>query len=73
MRERRSDLNIPETLDRAVMKTLRKSIAERPADAAELERMLLEIPIVLLAKSYPPGTPKTTAPSSSRWTQRVRS
>jgi hypothetical protein len=55
------------------MTTLRKSIDERPRDAAELEQMLVKIPVEILKHSYPPGTSKTGAPSSSRWTRRMRS
>jgi serine/threonine-protein kinase len=73
LRERRADLDIPEELDKTVMKTLRKAIVDRPASAAELETMLLAIPAEHLPKSYPPGTARTASPASGRWTQRARS
>jgi eukaryotic-like serine/threonine-protein kinase len=72
MRERRPDLQIPESLDAAVMKTLRKSIDERPNSAAELEELLIAVPMDGLPLSYPPGTPRTAGAASSRWTHRFR-
>jgi hypothetical protein len=59
MRERRPDLQIPELLDGAVMKTLEKRLDDRPASARELERMLSAIPLEGLPLEYPPGTPRT--------------
>jgi serine/threonine-protein kinase len=41
MRDRRPDLHIPRELDHAVLACLRKTPAERPAAAAELEKRLL--------------------------------
>jgi eukaryotic-like serine/threonine-protein kinase len=55
MRRRRPDLPIPETLDQAVMKCLKKRINERPKGAAQLEQMLSMVPMEGLAMSYPPG------------------
>jgi serine/threonine-protein kinase len=55
MRERRPDLSIPEALDQAVMKCLKKRLNERPKSAAQLEQMLSAVPTEGLAKSYPPG------------------
>lgn len=72
IRERRPDLAIPELLDIAVMRTLRKAIDDRPSNAAELEEMLLAIPLEGLPLSYPPGTSKTPPSLSSRWTHRFR-
>jgi eukaryotic-like serine/threonine-protein kinase len=54
MRTRRPDLPIPPELDAAVMRCLRKRMADRPASAAELERMLEKIPTDGLPTSYPP-------------------
>jgi eukaryotic-like serine/threonine-protein kinase len=59
LRQRRPDLDIPEALDQAIMKTLHKNIDDRPASALELERLLAAIPIDALIRSYPPGTAKT--------------
>jgi serine/threonine protein kinase len=55
MRVRRPDLPIPEALDIAVMRCLRKRIQERPQNASELEHMLENIPLDGLPVSYPPG------------------
>ncbi len=54
MRTRRPDLPIPTELDAAVMRCLRKRMADRPASAAELERLLEKIPPDGLPTSYPP-------------------
>jgi serine/threonine-protein kinase len=54
MRERRTDLPIPDELDEAVMRTLRKRVDDRPRDAQELEQMLADIPREKLVASYPP-------------------
>jgi serine/threonine-protein kinase len=62
MRERRPDLQIPEALDAAVMKCLRKRLSERPKSAAELELLLSAIPLHDLPKAYPRGTARR-APS----------
>jgi serine/threonine-protein kinase len=56
MRQRRADLPIPEALDLAVMKCLKKRLNERPKSAAELEQLLAAIPLEGLPKTYPPGT-----------------
>jgi serine/threonine-protein kinase len=56
MRQRRPDLPIPEDLDLAVMKCLKKRVNERPRGAAQLEHMLSSVPLEGLAMSYPPGT-----------------
>jgi serine/threonine protein kinase len=55
MRQRRPDLPIPEELDVAVMKCLKKRINERPRSAAQLEQMLAAIPLDGVPLSYPPG------------------
>ena len=65
MRARRPDLPIPEALDAAVMKCLKKRLNERPRSAAELEQTLAAIPLEGLPKSYPPGTSRR-APSSKK-------
>ncbi|MDP9001007.1 MAG: serine/threonine protein kinase [Myxococcota bacterium] len=56
MRHRRPDLPIPEALDLAVLKCLKKRLNERPKSAAELEQLLAAVPLAGLPKSYPPGT-----------------
>jgi serine/threonine-protein kinase len=56
MRKRRPDLPIPEELDDAVMKCLKKRVNERPRGAAQLEHMLSAVPVAGLPSSYPPGT-----------------
>jgi serine/threonine-protein kinase len=56
MRQRRSDLPIPEALDAAVMKCLKKRLNERPKSAAQLEQMLTAIPTEGLQTAYPQGT-----------------
>jgi serine/threonine-protein kinase len=56
MRLRRTDLPIPEALDLAVMKCLKKRLNDRPKSAAELEQLLAAVPVEGLPKSYPPGT-----------------
>ncbi|MDP9034195.1 MAG: serine/threonine protein kinase [Myxococcota bacterium] len=55
MRHRRPDLPIPEALDAAVMKCLKKRLNERPKNAAELEHLLAAVPLEGVPKSYPPG------------------
>ncbi|HET9957590.1 MAG TPA: serine/threonine-protein kinase, partial [Polyangiaceae bacterium] len=45
MRERCPELGIPQELDEAVLKCLKKRAAERPAGARDLERMLAEVPL----------------------------
>ncbi len=56
MRLRRPDLPIPEALDLAVMKCLKKRLNERPRSAAELESLLVAVPLDGLPRSYPAGT-----------------
>jgi eukaryotic-like serine/threonine-protein kinase len=65
MRVRRPDLAIPEALDLAVLKCLKKRLNERPRSAAELEQTLAAIPHVGLPLSYPPGTSRR-APSADK-------
>jgi serine/threonine-protein kinase len=65
MRQRRTDLLLPEALDFAVMKCLKKRLNERPKSAAELEQLLSAVPLDALPKAYPPGTARR-APSSGR-------
>ena len=72
MRERRADLDIPEALDRVVMKTLRKSADDRPSNAAELEQMLLAIPTENLPKSYPPALARTRSSNPVERPRRAR-
>jgi serine/threonine protein kinase len=66
MRVRRPDLPIPEDLDQAVMKCLRKRLGDRPSNAAELEQMLAVIPFEGLPVAYPPAVsrraPRSTEP-----------
>jgi serine/threonine-protein kinase len=56
MRIRRPDLPIPEALDLAVTKCLKKRLNERPRNAAELEQLLTAVPLEGLPRAYPPGT-----------------
>jgi serine/threonine-protein kinase len=56
MRLRRPDLPMPDALDLAVMKCLKKRLNDRPKSAAELEQLLAAVPLEGLLKSYPPGT-----------------
>jgi serine/threonine-protein kinase len=65
MRQRRPDLPIPEELDAAIMKCLKKRLNERPRSAADLEQMLAAIPLEGLPKSYPQGTSRR-APGSKK-------
>jgi serine/threonine-protein kinase len=67
MRQRRPDLDIPEQLDLAVMKCLKKRLNERPKSAAELELLLAAVPLEGLLKAYPPGTSRR-APGSKKAT-----
>jgi len=55
MRQRRPDLPIPEDLDAAVMKCLRKRLNERPKSAAQLEQLLLAVQLQGVPVSYPAG------------------
>ncbi len=66
MRQRRPDLPIPEALDAAVMKCLKKRLNERPKSAADLEQLLAVIPLDGLPKSYPPGTARRAASSRNK-------
>jgi len=61
MRLRRPELPIPEALDLAVMKCLKKRLNERPRSALELEALLLAVPLDGLPKSYPAGTGRRVA------------
>lgn len=67
MRVRRPDLPIPEALDLAVGKCLKKRLNERPRNAAELEQLLMAVPLEGLPRAYPPGTSRrstSTRPSN---------
>ncbi len=67
MRIRRPDLPIPEALDLAVTKCLKKRLNERPRNAAELEQLLTAVPLEGLPRAYPPGTNRrstSTRPSN---------
>jgi serine/threonine-protein kinase len=55
MRQRRPDLPIPEELDAAVMRCLKKRINERPRSASQLEQMLAAVPTEGVPMTYPPG------------------
>lgn len=55
MRERRPDLPIPDALDVAVMKCLKKRLNERPKSAAQLEQLLGAVSVDGLPSSYPAG------------------
>jgi serine/threonine-protein kinase len=66
MRLRRPDLPIPEALDVAVMRCLKKRLNERPRNAAELEQFLTAVPLEGLPRSYPAGTARrSVAPGPS--------
>jgi len=56
MRQRRPDLPLPEALDVAVMKCLKKRLNERPKSAAQLEQWLAAIAVEDLPRSYPAET-----------------
>src|SRR5208282_3659772 len=56
MRQRRPDLPIPEALDVAVMRCLKKRLNERPKSAAQLEQMLAAVPLEGTPAAYPLGT-----------------
>jgi len=66
MRQRRPDLPIPEELDLAVMKCLKKRLNERPKSAAELEAMLAAVPLEGLPRAYPPGTSRRAPGAKQR-------
>jgi serine/threonine-protein kinase len=55
LRVRRPDLPIPEQLDFAVMKCLKKRTNERPRNAAEMEKLLAAVPLDGLVRTYPAG------------------
>jgi serine/threonine-protein kinase len=63
MRARRADLPIPEALDAAVMKCLKKRLNERPKSAADFEQMLAAVPLEGLPRSYPPGVIARASPA----------
>ena len=65
MRMRRPDLPIPEELDAAVMRCLKKRMNERPKSALELEQMLAAIPLEGLPTAYPPGTSRRAPPPAA--------
>ena len=69
MRVRRPDLPIPEELDQAVMKCLRKRLNDRPQSAAALEEMLAAIPFEDLPVAYPPGVSRRAPRDSGRRTE----
>ena len=73
LRDRRPDLEIPEALDRAIMKTLRNRSSSARRARLELEHMLSAIPTQTLLRSYPPGTVKAKSWPSARWTQNCAS
>ncbi len=56
MRQRRPDLPLPEALDVAVMKCLKKRLNERPKSAAQLEQWLSAVVLDDLPTAYPPET-----------------
>jgi hypothetical protein len=58
MRQRRPDLPLPEGLDAAVMRCLKKRLNERPKSAAQLEQLLAAVPLEGLPHAYPPGVGK---------------
>jgi hypothetical protein len=64
MRKRRPDLPIPEDLDLAVMKCLKKRVNERPRSASQLETLLANVSLEGLPMTYPAGTNRR-APSQA--------
>ena len=66
MRLRRPDLPIPEALDLAVMKCLKKRLNERPKSAAELEQLLAAVSRDGLPMSYLPGTSRRAPTALAR-------
>jgi serine/threonine-protein kinase len=64
MRQRRPDLPIPEALDIAVMRCLKKRLNERPKSAAQLEQMLAAVPLEGIPATYPTGTARRAPPSA---------
>jgi len=71
MRQRRPDLPIPEALDQAIIKCLKKRLNERPKSAAELEQLLASVPVERLPKSYPPGMNRRAQSNASRYDDTV--
>jgi serine/threonine-protein kinase len=65
MRQRRPDLPIPEALDAAVMRCLKKRLNERPKSAAQLEQMLVSVPLEGSPATYPPGTARRALSSGA--------
>jgi eukaryotic-like serine/threonine-protein kinase len=65
MRQRRPDLPIPEDLDLAVMRCLKKRLNERPKSAAQLEQMLAAVPLEGTPATYPPGTARRAPPAAA--------
>jgi serine/threonine-protein kinase len=63
MRQRRPDLPIPDGLDLAVMKCLKKRMNERPKSAGELEQLLAAVPLEGVPTAYPPGTSRRAPPA----------
>jgi hypothetical protein len=63
MRQRRPDLPLPEALDAAVMKCLKKRLNERPKSAAQLEQWLEAVSLDDLPKAYPPETTRRAVAS----------
>jgi serine/threonine-protein kinase len=59
MRQVRSDLNIPEELDRIVLSCLAKNPNDRPQDAQYLELQLASLPPNSVVHEYPRNTPRT--------------
>jgi serine/threonine-protein kinase len=53
MRQRRPDLALPEALDLAVMRCLKKRLNERPKSAAQLEEWLSAVSLDGLPSTYP--------------------
>ena len=65
LRIARPDLQIPESLDAAVMLCLKKRAAERPASARELERILMSVPSEGLLLEYPASMSRQRLAQSS--------
>lgn len=65
LRVARPDLQIPETLDAAVMLCLKKRAAERPASARDLERLLMNVPSEGLLLEYPASLTRQRLSQSS--------
>lgn len=65
MRQVRSDLDIPEELDRIVLGCLAKNPKDRPQDAQYLELQLASLPPNSVVHEYPGDTPRTKRGISS--------